>query len=299
MLQNPRTALRALLAQPGLLLAVGVYDGISARVAEQAGFPIAYLSGAGAAAGYLGEPDIGLTNGSDLADVCRHIALKAHIPVVVDADTGYGPPLNVIRTVQALELSGAAGIQLEDQLSPKRCGHLAGKQCIPTGEFVAKLHAACRERVFPDTVIVARTDARAVYDLDEALRRGEAYLNAGADALFIEAPETLEEVAKIAETFRGVPLFTNQVIGGKTPRLTAAQAEALGYGVILYPDVLPFSASVTFRRICAHILQTGQSWDAIPGATDSRELFTTMGMQQWREKELLYTARQGEDNGPS
>lgn len=292
MLRNPRSALRETLARPGILMAAGVYDGISARVCEQAGFPAAYLSGAGVAASLLGEPDIGLTNGSDLANACRRIAVKAHIPVIVDSDTGYGNVLNVIRTVWDLEMAGSAGIQLEDQVAPKRCGHLNGKQCIPAEEFAAKIRAACEEKIYKDTVIIARTDARAVYDLAEALRRGETYLNAGADALFIEAPETLEEVRKIAETFQGVPLFMNQVIGGKTPRLTASEAEKLGFKVILYPDVLPFCASVMFRRVCDRILETGQSWDSIPGAVDSRELFMTMGMERWRDKERRYSTKE-------
>ena len=223
MLQNPGKALRKLLQGPDIIMAPGIYDGISARVAEQAGFPMGYLSGAGVATGYLGEPDIGLTNGSDVADVARRIAVKATTPFITDADTGYGNALNVIRTVWDLEMAGSAGIQLEDQAAPKRCGHLNGKQCIPAEEFAAKIRAAKYEKMYPETVIVARTDARAVYDLDEALRRGEMYLNAGADVLFIEAPQTLEEIRKITETFRGIPLLTNQVIGGKTPRLTARE----------------------------------------------------------------------------
>lgn len=292
MMQNSGQALRELLAKPGIIRAAGVYDGISARVAGQAGFPMAYLSGAGVAAGYLGEPDIGLTNSSDVAAVCRRIAIKSNIPIIVDADTGYGNPLNVVRTMWELEMAGAAGIQLEDQLAPKRCGHLNGKQCISTDEFAAKIRVARDECACSDTVIVARTDARAVYDLDEALRRGEAYLNAGADVLFIEAPQSLEEVRKIAETFQGVPLFTNQVIGGKTPRLTADEAEAFGYKIIIYPDVLPFAASVFFRRVCDRILECGHSWDAIPDAPDSRELFMTMGMREWRDKEPLYSSNE-------
>ena len=288
MLQNPGKVLRDLLKGPDIVMAPGIYDGISARVAEQAGFPAGYLSGAGVAVSYLGEPDIGLINGSDVADVARRIAVKATTPFLTDADTGYGNALNVIRTVWDLEMAGSAGIQLEDQVAPKRCGHLNGKQCIPAEEFAAKIRAASRERMRPETVIVARTDARAVYGLDEALRRGERYLNAGADVLFIEAPQTLEEIRKITETFRGVPLLTNQVIGGKTPRLTAREAQDIGYKIIIYPDVMPFCASVIFRRACDRIMETGQSWDAIPDAHDSRELFLTMGMGEWRDKEPLY-----------
>lgn len=288
MLQNPGKVLRDLLSRPEIIMAPGIYDGISARVAEQAGFSVGYLSGAGVATGYLGEPDIGLTNGSDVADVARRISVKAATPFITDADTGYGNALNVIRTVWDLERAGSAGVQLEDQVAPKRCGHLNGKQCIPAEEFAAKIRAAHDEKMYPETVIVARTDARAVYDLDEALRRGELYLNAGADVLFIEAPQTLEEIRKITETFKGVPLLTNQVIGGKTPRLTAKEAQEIGYKIIIYPDVMPYCASVMFRRACDRIMETGQSWDAIPDAHDSRDLFMTMGMKEWRDKEPLY-----------
>lgn len=283
MLLNPGKALRELLAEPGIIMAPGIYDGISARVCEQAGFKLGYLSGAGVATGYLGEPDIGLTNGSDVADVSRRIAVKSNIPFITDIDTGYGNPLNVIRTVWDMEMAGSAGVQMEDQVAPKRCGHLNGKQCIPAEEFAAKVKAAATEKQNPDTVIVARTDARAVYDLDEALRRGEMYLNAGADILFIEAPQSYDEIRVITETFKGVPLFTNQVIGGKTPRLTAKEAEDIGYKIIIYPDVAPYCASVMFRRAFDRIMETGQSWDAIPDADDSRYLFMTMGMQWWRE----------------
>ena len=287
-MNKSRNALRELLQKPGIIMAPGVYDGISARVCEQAGFPALYLTGAGAAAGYLGEPDIGLTNASDIASVSRRIAVKAGIPIITDADTGYGNALNVIRTVWDLEMAGSSGIQLEDQVSPKRCGHLNGKQCVSAETFAMKIKAASTEKAYPETVIIARTDARAVFGLDEALRRGEMYLNAGADVLFIEAPQSLEEIRKITETFKGVPLITNQVIGGKTPKLTAQEAEEIGYKIIIYPDVMPYCASVMFRRACDRILESGQSWDAIPNATDSRDLFMTMGMKEWRDKDPLY-----------
>ncbi len=295
MLQNAGKTLRELLAKPGILMAPGIYDGISARVCEQAGFSVGYLSGAGVATSYLGEPDIGLTNGSDIASVSRRIAIKAGIPFITDADTGYGNPLNVIRTVWELEMAGSAAIQLEDQVSPKRCGHLNGKQCVPAKEFAEKIKAAHDEKSNPDTVIVARTDARAIYDLDEALRRGEQYLNAGADVLFIEAPQSYDELRTIAEHFKGIPLLSNQVIGGKTPKLDAKTAEELGYKIIIYPDVMPYCASVMFRRACEHIMATGESWDAIPDAHDSRELFLTMGMKEWRDKEPLYGTASVED----
>lgn len=285
---NAARKLRELLMEPEILMAPGIYDGISAKVCEDAGFKAGYLSGAGIAAGYLGEPDIGFVGGSDVANVARHISVNRNIPFLADADTGYGNALNVIRTLHDLEQAGCAAIQFEDQVAPKRCGHLNGKQCVDANEFALKIKAACNERKNPDTMIIARTDARAVYDLDEALRRGEKYLNAGADILFIEAPQSIEEIEKITKTFHGTYLLTNQVIGGKTPRLTAKEAEQIGYKIIIYPDVLPYCASVMFRRACDKIMESGQSWDAIPDAFDSRELFMTMGMKQWRDKEPLY-----------
>lgn len=288
MLKNPGKVLREMLAAPGIIMAPGIFDGISARVCEQAGFKCALLSGAGASASYLGEPDIGLANGSDLADVARRIGLKLNIPFIVDGDTGYGNALNCIHTIHLFEQAGAAAIQVEDQVAPKRCGHLNGKQVVSAEEFVGKIKAIRDERFYQDTVIIARTDSRAVYDLDEALRRGEMYLNAGADVLFIEAPQSYEEIRKITETFKGVPTFTNQVIGGKTPPLTAKEAEEIGYKIIIYPDVLCYGASVMYRRFLDRIMETGQSWDAIPDANDSRGLFMTMGMQEWRDKEPLY-----------
>lgn len=288
MLINAANALRNLLKATGILMVPGIYDGISAKVCEDAGFKAGYLSGAGISAGYLGEPDIGFINGSDVAEVARHISANRSIPFLADADTGYGNALNVIRTVWDLEQAGCAAIQFEDQVAPKRCGHLNGKQCIDAKEFALKIKAASKEKRNPDTMIIARTDARAVYDLEEALRRGEMYLNAGADILFIEAPQSLEEIERITTTFKGVYLLTNQVIGGKTPKLTAKDAEKIGYKIIIYPDVLPYCASVMFRRACDRILESGQSWDAIPDAADSRELFMTMGMKEWRDKEPAY-----------
>lgn len=289
MLKNPGTALRKLLQEPGILMAPGIYDGISARVIEQAGFKLGYLSGAGVATSYFGEPDIGLVGMSDVAAVARKIGLKASVPCICDADTGYGNVLNAIRTVQELEFAGVAAIQMEDQVAPKRCGHLNGKEVVDAKEFAQKIRGAKKEQLYEDTLIVARTDARAVYDLNEALERGKRYMDAGADILFIEAPQSLDEVEKIANTFAGkIPLLSNQVIGGKTPRLTAKEAEELGYKIIIYPDVFPYAASVLFRRMADKIHAEGCSWDCIPDATQSRDLFITMGMNEWREKEHIY-----------
>ncbi len=289
MLKNSGKVLSDLLEVQGIIMAPGVYDGISARVCEQAGFPMLYLSGAGSSTSRIGEADIGFTTMTEIVDNARAIAIKANIPLMCDADTGYGNALNVIRTVHELEMAGVAAIQLEDQVSPKRCGHLSGKACIPSMEFAQKIRAASKEKFFMDTLIVARTDARAVYNLEVAIERGKMYIDAGADILFIEAPQTLDEVELIGKTFGSqIPLLSNQVIGGKTPRLTAKEAEELGYKIIIYPDAMCFGASVLLRRVADRIKEVGHSWDAITDAPDSRELFTTMGMQTWRDLEEKY-----------
>jgi PEP phosphonomutase and related enzymes len=294
MLKNPGKALDVILKAPGIVMAPGVYDGISAKVCEQAGFPMLYLSGAGASTSRIGEADIGLTTMTEIVDNARAIAIKADVPLMCDADTGYGNALNVIRTVHELEMAGVAAIQLEDQVAPKRCGHLSGKDCISGEEFAQKIRAASKEKFFQDTLIVARTDARAVYNLETALERGKMYIDAGADILFIEAPQTLDEVELIGKTLGSqIPLISNQVIGGKTPKLTAKEAEELGYKIIIYPDAMCFGASVMLRRVADRIMEVGHSWDAIPDAPDSRELFHTMGMQAWRELELKYKVQEG------
>jgi 2-methylisocitrate lyase-like PEP mutase family enzyme len=289
MLKNPGKALREILGKPGIIMAPGIFDGISARVTEQAGFQIGYLSGAGIATSGIAEPDIGLTTLTEVVHTAHILTIKANIPYICDADTGYGNALNVIRTVHELETAGVAAIQLEDQVAPKRCGHLSGKACVPAEEFIQKIRAASREKFYEDTMIVARTDARAVISMEEAIERGKMCMDAGADILFIEAPQTIDEVERIGKTFgHQIPLLANQVIGGKTPRLTAAELEQLGFKIVIFPDVLAFGASVLFRRILDQVKSAGCSWDAIPDAPDSRELFNTMGMAAWRETEQLY-----------
>lgn len=291
MIRNPGTALRKVLAAPGIAMMPGVYDGISARVAEQAGFKALYLTGAGASASAIGEPDIGLATMNDFADNARRITIKAGIPAVCDADTGFGNQLNVIRTVHEFEAAGIAAVQMEDQLAPKRCGHLQGKQVIPAGEFVQKIRAAVNEKFFSDTMIVARTDVRAVSTIEETLERGKMYIDAGADILFVEALTTLDEVELVGKELGSrVMLMANQVLGGKTPKLSSKELEQLGYKIVIFPDVLPYGASVLLREICDNIMKNGTGYDAIHGQHNtSLDLFLTMGMKSWREKEMEYS----------
>jgi 2-methylisocitrate lyase-like PEP mutase family enzyme len=230
--------LRKLLAGPAFI-APGVYDGLTAMQVEQAGFSCAYVSGASVAFTRLGRPDIGLTTMTEVANVISNIRERIEIPMIVDGDTGFGNALNVQRTVRLFERMGASGIQLEDQTLPKRCGHLDGKTLVPVGEMVGKIKAAQDARADENTVIVARTDAIAVHGLDEALERGAAYIEAGADVLFVESPLDDEQLRTVGETLGPqIPLLANMVEGGKTPLHSIDELAALGFQLAIFPGAM-------------------------------------------------------------
>src|SRR5215213_517537 len=212
-------ALRTLLERGEPVLAPGAYDGLSARLVERAGFPAVYMTGFGASASLLGRPDVGLLSVAEMAGHARRLVQAVGVPVIADADDGYGNPLNVMRTVSEYEAAGVAALHIEDQVAPKRCGHMDGKDVIDAAEMVEKVHAAVEARRSPDLVLIARTDARAVEGLDAALERARRYRDAGADVLFVEAPESEDEVAAVARAFPGTPLLFNWVDGGRTPPL--------------------------------------------------------------------------------
>jgi len=238
------TRLRELLVQRDLLVAPGAYDALSARLIAQAGFPAVYMTGFGTAASVLGQPDVGLLTMSEM--VSRAAALAAVVgdrPLIADADTGYGNPINVRRTVREYERAGVAAIHIEDQVWPKKCGHMEGKQVIPVDEMVQKIRAAVDARQDPDFVIIARTDANAVYGLEDALRRGRAYREAGADVIFIEAPRSIEELRAIAQAFPDVPLLYNWAESGKTPLLPLEEIHALGFKLVIFPVSMLFAAT--------------------------------------------------------
>jgi 2-methylisocitrate lyase-like PEP mutase family enzyme len=229
--------LRERLRRKPILVAPGVYDAFGALFAEQAGFEALYLSGASIAYTKLGRPDIGLVSVSEVEATLAAICDRVRLPVIVDADTGFGNALNVMRTVRQLERAGAAAIQLEDQSTPKRCGHLEGKSLVPAAEMAGKLKAAADSRTA--ALIIARTDAIAVEGLEAAIERAERYLEAGADVLFIEAPRSLEEMQAVTQRFSTrIPLLANMVEGGKTPLLPAASLEALGFALVIFPGGL-------------------------------------------------------------
>jgi 2-methylisocitrate lyase-like PEP mutase family enzyme len=239
-----RRSLRASLASRELVIAPGVFDGISAHLVGRLGFGAGYMTGAGIAAAGFGLPDIGLVTQSEMAERARMITrVLGDIPLIADADTGYGAPLNVIRTVREFEAAGVAGLHLEDQAFPKKCGHLPAKELIDTAEFVAKLTAALAARTDPDLVIIARTDARGPLGLDAAIQRANAYALAGADVIFVEAPQGTAEIERIAAEVNA-PLLINLVLGGLTPILPAQRLTELGYAIAIYP-MQPIAAAAT------------------------------------------------------
>jgi carboxyvinyl-carboxyphosphonate phosphorylmutase len=250
--------LRELLAAPGPLVAPGAYDALSARLVEQAGFDVVYMTGFGTTASLIGRPDVGLLSAAEMVDNATRIAAAVDVPVIADADTGYGNAINVLRTVRAYEQAGVAGIHLEDQVMPKKCGHLSGKQVIDADEMAGKVRAAAAARRDPDFVLIARTDAAAVHGVEEAIRRGRLYAQAGADALFVEAPTSEDDLARIAGELRGVaPLVFNWAEGGRTPPLPLARIGELGFSLVLFPIGTLLAATAGIRRLLAGLEAEG------------------------------------------
>jgi carboxyvinyl-carboxyphosphonate phosphorylmutase len=280
--------LRELLASRETVVAPGAYDALSARLIEEAGFLAVYMTGFGTSASLLGRPDIGLLSGSEMIDNARRIAGCVAVPVIADADTGYGNPINVIRTVRDYERAGVAGVHLEDQVMPKRCGHLSGKVLVPASDMAAKIGAAVAARTDPDFVVIARTDARAVEGLDGALRRAAGYLEAGADVLFVEAPESEEEVAVIAREFAGVPLLFNWAEGGRTPPVSLARLNELGYRIVIFPIGALLSAATAVRSYLAALRRDGTPGAMLADLPTIAEFVDTLGMAEVRDLEARF-----------
>jgi len=271
-------AFRNLMNSGKIIVAPGAYDGITARLVEQAGFPAAYMTGAGTAA-TLGYPDFGLVTMTEMVANAGTLARSVNIPVIADADTGYGNELNVTRTVREYEARGVAGIHIEDQVAPKRCGHLDGKEIIPGDEFVAKIRAAVAARRDPDFVIIARTDARAVAGFAEAIDRANAAMAAGADMAFVEAVQTMEELQAVPQKVRG-PCLLNVVRGGKTPDIDFATAQAMGYKLAILPSLLIVAAMEAYISV----LRDAKENNAAPSSADSipvSERFRRLGSDDW------------------
>jgi 2,3-dimethylmalate lyase len=258
-----RATLRQLVTRKNGLVVPGAYDGISARLVERTGFPAVYMSGFGTSASRLGLPDLGYAGLAEMSDHARNMAAAVTIPLIADADTGYGNALSVRRTVNAYEGAGVAALHIEDQVAPKRCGHLSGHQIIPRAEFAGKIRAAADARTDPELMIIARTDAISAMDFDEALRRGEDAVKAGADVLFIEAPRDEAQVQQVARAF-DTPLLDNYAPGGRSPLLPFSRLRELGYAIIL----LPVDALLVGVRAIAQFLVEVKQRDDVLSLTD-------------------------------
>lgn len=253
-----RKKLKERFGKPGLVVAPGVFDMISARVADRMGFDALYMTGYGTVASHMGLPDAGLATYTDMVGRVRMTAEGTATPVIADADTGYGGLLNVDHTVRGYEAAGAAAIQIEDQEFPKKCGHTPGRRVIPIADMVKKIKVAVDARTDPNFQIIARTDARTTLGLDEALRRADAYAEAGADILFVESPESVDEMQRICATF-DKPLLANMVEGGRTPVLSREDLEKLGYKLAIFPATGFLAVGKALQDVYGTLLETGST----------------------------------------
>ena len=285
-----RPRLRELLARPEPLVAPGAYDALSARLIEQAGFDVVYMTGFGSTASLVGRPDVGLLTGTEMVDNARRIAAAVDLPVIADADTGYGNAINVVRTVQAYEQAGVAGIHLEDQVMPKKCGHMSGKAVITADEMVGKIRAAVAARRDPEFLLIARTDAAAVEGLPAALDRARAYAAAGADVLFVEAPTSEDDIERVATELRGVaPLVFNWAEGGRTPPIPLARIAELGFAMVLFPIGTLLAATAGIRRLLATLRADGVPSAAMPDLPTFDGFTDLIGLPEIRDLESRFT----------
>jgi 2-methylisocitrate lyase-like PEP mutase family enzyme len=287
------TKLRSLLNQPDMVVAPGAYDGITARMVEQAGFSAVYMTGAGTSMA-RGFPDFGLLSMSEMVENAATMACSVDLPLISDADTGYGNELNVTRMLREFEGRGVAGIHIEDQVSPKRCGHLDGKSVIAQDEFVSKIRAAVAARRDPDFLIIARTDARAVTTFEDAIARANAALAVGADMAFVEAVETPEELAAVPQRVNG-PCLLNVVPGGKTPRVSMPEAQALGYRLAILPGLLLGPVILAVDEALRILKETGAPGRG-PKGVGVMDAFRRFGADEWNELRRDF-AKASEANG--
>ena len=247
------TQLRTVLGRDKTILVPGAYDAFSAKILKQAGFPVLYMTGSGVTASLTGMPDVGLLTMTEMVDQARRIVNAVDLPLICDADHGYGNPINVIRTVKEYERAQVAGIHIEDQVAPKKCGHFEGKQVIPVEEMCKKIEAALYAREDKDFLLIARTDARSILGLEEALRRARSYAEAGADMIFVESPQSTKELERISTELSGIPLLVNIVEGGKTPALPFQDLQQLGFKIVLYPTCGIRAVAKTLQDLAAHL----------------------------------------------
>ncbi|HEU4842034.1 MAG TPA: isocitrate lyase/PEP mutase family protein [Ilumatobacteraceae bacterium] len=275
--ETPRAALRRMLAEPDVLVLPGVYDALSASLAARSGFRGAYMTGAGVSMSLIGHPDLGFTTLTEMAGQVGRITAVLDVPLVADADTGFGNPLSVQRTVTEYQRAGVAGLHIEDQAFPKRCGHLDGKTVIAASEFVEKVRAAVEARTDPDLVLIARTDARAPLGYDEAIRRANRYAEAGADLIFVEAPQSLDEVARIPQEV-AAPVLYNWVTGGHSPAVELAQLREWGYATAIIPGLL---IGTVVRAMIQALARAGAPTPMSDDLRSPAAMFDTVGLSDW------------------
>lgn len=280
-------SLRSIIGEEGIRVAGGAFECIGAKAVELAGLDVVYVTGAGVAASHLGRPDVGLTTLTEMVNIVRNIADSVELPIIVDADTGYGDVLNVRRAVIELEVAGASAIQIEDQVFPKRCGHFDGKEVVSRGEMVAKLIGACEARQDPETMIVARTDAVAVTGFDDAMVRGRGYQDAGADMLFIEAPLTGDEIRRIPDMF-DIPVMFNMAASKKTPSVTVEVLGRYGYALASFAGVGIWAVAKTLCDLMSRLDKTGDIEAIRDTMMPWAEFWEMMDIKGIREAEAKY-----------
>ena len=286
--REKRAQLAQRLKQPQLVVAPGIFELISARIADRMGFDCLYMTGYGVVASHLGLPDAGLATYSDMVGRVAQIAKMTATPFIADGDTGYGGLLNVQHAVQGYEAAGACGIQLEDQEFPKKCGHMLGRRVIPAEDMADKVRVAVDARSDPNFLVIARTDARTTLGLDEALRRAELYLRAGADVLFVESPESAEEMRRIGSTFKGVPLLANMVEGGRTPILSKSELENLGYRIAIFPALGFLAMGAALEKAYGELNSAGSSTKVTVPLYEFKAFSALMGFDRIAEFERRY-----------
>ena len=284
-----RQTLKRLLKLNKLLVAPGCFDGLSARLVQEAGFEAAYLSG-GAVARSMGIPDIGLVTMSESIDRAVQVVSAINIPVIADADTGYGNAVNLVRSVREFERAGVAAIHIEDQITPKRCGHLDGKEVISLSEMAKKLEAALATRSDPDFCIIARTDARSVNGFDDAVKRANAFAKLGVDAVFFEAPQSEDELAEIPQRVPNIPLLVNVFKGGKTPMLPMERLEKMGYRIAIYPSETQRAAIQAMRTALSTLKREGTTESIDASLTTFKDRDKVVGLDDWNKIEREFMA---------
>jgi len=281
------TQLRQLLNRKEIFVAPGAHDVLTAKIIEKVGFEAVYFTGYGQAASHLGTADIGLLTMTEMVARVRNFVMALDIPVIADGDTGFGNAMNVMRTVSEYEAAGAAAIQLEDQVAPKKCGHMTGRQVIPVEEMAGKIRAAVAARKDPDFVIIARTDARTPHGIEEAIKRGKAYEAAGADVLFIESPESVEEMRVITSSFT-IPVLANMVEGGRTPLLTAQELQEIGYDFVIFPTASTYITAQAIFKLMNELKTAGTTKHIMDQMIPFAEFNELIGLPGVREIEKKF-----------